>query len=1059
MRRDPTEFRARFKAYKEGKMPYENGLPKYGGGKRPKGGGTRYLWDDQAKEWDRVTDDPMMRAFADLTVTPSGSRDDNRTNPVYHDPRLKYAGYVTESMLEDEENSTRQRETGQYAPGLEQVSPEFDLLMLGSTLRSNPLTQQLWRNRTLSKEMDKVFNQGLNGATKDMPVAKASDMYNPEHFRSTVRYNPKQIEVKQYASSKKHSPSSTDVEQVLNIPQLESRRVLALPQEEYTVPEASYTGRVPTRSYNLRDLQQGAGSNIIQSSGEVLNPTTPEQRPVVPQKLLPLNKRSEYVDSEGNVNMRNVVKAVRKFYANHPEARNYKEIMNWRDVPGVGQQQRNLYQHIRDVVKSAQQAPVPEGFTRQNLVQAAMFHDIGKVLNPDKSHGETSVDILKELGIHASYDVKHAIRRHMSHHLGDEDPLTKALHFVDVVRDTQPMSNTGAYNIFRNLLYPSNQPYKIRPLYSWDYDWQLNNIINPILREYGYDEIPLGLSKEETRKLVLDRAQEHRTFARGQHAFNSDNLKNATNQFIRREGRYPTEEELFDQGFEYYKEHGTTSGDRGAEEYMSKFELPYKKFMSLYTSNSGEVYRGYLRSTNADYAARALQLPVQDNPNWSLAELWGYNDYPLVYSPGGRRTPTWSSDWRYKRLPNILNFGNNATPSVITQEEADVINARNISQASSDAHEKARQEVVADIDAGKYKNAPKYYQTKPSYFMEVSSNPHEHMVSEVKTFEEPTLNGYYGTGITGYRKNPFEFKGRKTLSEAVSNLNDYLRQHGAKEVLPYAYSQLKPRKSDLLYSPGNPNPTNTTGYRRTVIKYPVALNNLLNQIEYIKLQDVDIPAHIPIILDRVTKKPKPAAYQYRGMSAKQIEAHNNANKPRINKDGIVVNAPLFVPDQHDPYGKGGYFVASNTKYVPDISKMIKDAVDQYYKDIKLARSKDAFIRRKIHQDDLNMFIETESGKLFDKYYVKPELVKPEKLAQNVDYPFTTQSFDGYRVFVTENNYGPGSGYQNNYILVGPRGAKAAAIDRNFKLDINNHGYTRGYDNVGRPVKGLTKNAM
>lgn len=35
MYKDPTEFRARFKAYREGKMPYENGLPKFGGGKDP----------------------------------------------------------------------------------------------------------------------------------------------------------------------------------------------------------------------------------------------------------------------------------------------------------------------------------------------------------------------------------------------------------------------------------------------------------------------------------------------------------------------------------------------------------------------------------------------------------------------------------------------------------------------------------------------------------------------------------------------------------------------------------------------------------------------------------------------------------------------------------------------------------------------------------------------------------------------------------------------------------------------------------------------------------------
>jgi hypothetical protein len=32
MRRDPTEFRERFAAWKAGKKVYENGLPKYGDG-------------------------------------------------------------------------------------------------------------------------------------------------------------------------------------------------------------------------------------------------------------------------------------------------------------------------------------------------------------------------------------------------------------------------------------------------------------------------------------------------------------------------------------------------------------------------------------------------------------------------------------------------------------------------------------------------------------------------------------------------------------------------------------------------------------------------------------------------------------------------------------------------------------------------------------------------------------------------------------------------------------------------------------------------------------------
>jgi hypothetical protein len=43
--------------------------------------------------------------------------------------------------------------------------------------------------------MNKVFDEGLVGATKDMPVFKPSDVYNPEHFISTVKYNPKQIGV------------------------------------------------------------------------------------------------------------------------------------------------------------------------------------------------------------------------------------------------------------------------------------------------------------------------------------------------------------------------------------------------------------------------------------------------------------------------------------------------------------------------------------------------------------------------------------------------------------------------------------------------------------------------------------------------------------------------------------------------------------------------------------------------------------------------------------------------------------------------------------------------
>ena len=60
MRKDPTAFRERFKAYKDGKKPYENGKTIIGSNVDMKDDGT-------------FTDD-YTRAFDDLIVTPQGPR-------------------------------------------------------------------------------------------------------------------------------------------------------------------------------------------------------------------------------------------------------------------------------------------------------------------------------------------------------------------------------------------------------------------------------------------------------------------------------------------------------------------------------------------------------------------------------------------------------------------------------------------------------------------------------------------------------------------------------------------------------------------------------------------------------------------------------------------------------------------------------------------------------------------------------------------------------------------------------------------------------------------------
>lgn len=88
MRKDPTAFKQRFEAYKNGKSVkeiYDAGLPKYGDGK-PKGDGTRYLWDDQTQSWDRITDSDVANAMAEWAFTPTTTRAkfnyENTPNPV-----------------------------------------------------------------------------------------------------------------------------------------------------------------------------------------------------------------------------------------------------------------------------------------------------------------------------------------------------------------------------------------------------------------------------------------------------------------------------------------------------------------------------------------------------------------------------------------------------------------------------------------------------------------------------------------------------------------------------------------------------------------------------------------------------------------------------------------------------------------------------------------------------------------------------------------------------------------------------------------------------------------
>ena len=98
--KDPTEFRNRFEAWKNGEQVYEAGLPRFAGGTE----GYKYVQAGKNNKWSRITNDEMSKAFQDLVVRPQ-SRGGNTTV-----------------------GNWKKQWTPKYEKPLESVSPEFELL-------------------------------------------------------------------------------------------------------------------------------------------------------------------------------------------------------------------------------------------------------------------------------------------------------------------------------------------------------------------------------------------------------------------------------------------------------------------------------------------------------------------------------------------------------------------------------------------------------------------------------------------------------------------------------------------------------------------------------------------------------------------------------------------------------------------------------------------------------------------------------------------------------------------------------------------------------------------
>lgn len=151
------------------------------------------------------------------------------------------------------------------------------------------------------------------------------------------------------------------------------------------------------------------------------------------------------IDNNGNLT-RTPFSLMREVYKKFPFAAKASQIAN-RGYRGS----TNLAEHISDVAKSAVEYPLPENVSRQDFVSAALYHDLGKLINSSSSHGHTSNYMIDQLGWRTNQDIIDAVANHMNGQkffdnlAPSANPLIKALHAADVGRGMPYEKLVGKY--------------------------------------------------------------------------------------------------------------------------------------------------------------------------------------------------------------------------------------------------------------------------------------------------------------------------------------------------------------------------------------------------------------------------------------------------------------------------------------------------------------------------------------------------------------------------------------------------------------------------------------
>ena len=313
------------------------------------------------------------------------------------------------------------------------------------------------------------------------------------------------------------------------------------------------TSDIPRQSKGIEILSIGK-PNVLQQLTNTQN--TFDANWKIPSKLSPISEKelngivkqernspirnlNRVVGRDGTINEKELLKTYHKILKENPISIRANEQYT------SGNEISSLKQHLTGVVKTAQTIPVPKGSSRAELVRAALIHDIGKLITGQESLGGDVLHPLVGKNIIATTlkdtefntpAIRAATRYHMYQNgrLGtfnrhgviyEKDPLTGSMKInYDLIRALQTADvsrglpyDKAAAKFPQLFTYAKENPVKVKFAHG-DVDWELKNVVNPILKKEGYGTIK---PKENIAEQLNANRERHRSMLRG----NRDPLK------------------------------------------------------------------------------------------------------------------------------------------------------------------------------------------------------------------------------------------------------------------------------------------------------------------------------------------------------------------------------------------------------------------------------------------------------------------------------------------------------------------------------------------------------